>query len=118
MKLHSISIKGWRSFEAESGISLNDLAQANLIIGPNNVGKSNVVRFFKWIREILLTNNQWHQATNARATMAISCALPEGDCWLRTASIVEATLTLNWDEAANTLPEELVWSDNLVKAHI
>ena len=44
MKLKRIKIKGFRSFNSELGMELNNLKNMNLIIGQNNVGKSNVFR--------------------------------------------------------------------------
>ncbi len=52
MKIKSIKIKGWRSFNDEDGIELRDLKKFNLIIGPNNSGKSNVLRFFHTLKEL------------------------------------------------------------------
>jgi energy-coupling factor transporter ATP-binding protein EcfA2 len=46
MKIKSIKIKGWRSFNDTHGIELNNLKKINLIIGPNNSGKSNLLKFF------------------------------------------------------------------------
>lgn len=46
MQIKYISIKGYRSFNDEEGIELKDLKRFNLFIGPNNAGKTNLMRFF------------------------------------------------------------------------
>jgi predicted ATPase len=57
MKIKDVKIKGWRSFDLDKGISLQDLRRINILIGPNNSGKSNVGKYFFWIKE-LLNNKQ------------------------------------------------------------
>lgn len=52
MIISSIEIKGWRSYSDEDGIKLDDLKQFNLIIGPNNSGKSNLQKFFRKLVEV------------------------------------------------------------------
>lgn len=52
MKIKSIKIKGWRSYNDLEGIELNDLKKINLIIGPNNSGKSNLLKFFQKVWEL------------------------------------------------------------------
>jgi len=39
--IDSLTVRGWRSYDA-TGITLNNLKSINLIIGPNNSGKSNL----------------------------------------------------------------------------
>lgn len=51
MKIEGISVKGWRSFD-EVGACLNDLRKVNIIIGPNNVGKSNLSRLLRKLKEM------------------------------------------------------------------
>lgn len=47
MWLDSIEISGWRSFPAGgSPLKLSRLGRVNLLVGPNNSGKSNLSRFF------------------------------------------------------------------------
>ncbi len=54
MKLKGISIKNYRSFGHE--VVLNDLGKINILIGPNNTGKSNILRFLS----LLGKNGQFH----------------------------------------------------------
>jgi predicted ATPase len=42
--IESLKLMGWRSYDA-TGISLNSLKSINLIIGPNNSGKSNLSKY-------------------------------------------------------------------------
>ncbi len=53
MKIKSITIKGWRSFNNDEGIELNNLKRFNLIIGPNNAGKSNVMKLMEWLAIVI-----------------------------------------------------------------
>ncbi len=50
MRITSIKLAGWRSFSPDQPATFGDLKHVNLIIGPNNAGKSNLVRFFSWLR--------------------------------------------------------------------
>lgn len=98
MLLTSIKLTGWRSFGRE-GIELNDLRPSNLLLGPNNVGKSNVIRFLKWFRDAIVLSelptwplSSWHSFTTIKA----KCT--EADFWLRdTSSPVVAELKFSWD---------------------
>ncbi len=47
-----MEIRGWRSFSNE-GIVLNDLKHINIIIGPNNAGKSNLFKYFYYLRQLV-----------------------------------------------------------------
>jgi AAA15 family ATPase/GTPase len=42
--IDSILIKGWKSFNDLQGIKLENLGDLNVIIGPNNIGKSNLFK--------------------------------------------------------------------------
>jgi predicted ATP-dependent endonuclease of OLD family len=46
MKLEGFGISNFRSFDSE-GVNLDDLKKINIIIGKNNSGKSNVLRFLQ-----------------------------------------------------------------------
>jgi len=53
MKIREIEIKGWRSYDDEKGIILKDLKRINILIGPNNSGKSNLGKYFLLLKNIL-----------------------------------------------------------------
>lgn len=52
MKVKKISIKGWKSFSSKNGIALEGLKQINLIIGRNNTGKSNIFKYFFYLKSV------------------------------------------------------------------
>lgn len=51
MKIKEIRLRGWRSYSDEDGIVISDFKQINIIIGPNNAGKSNLFKYLYQIRE-------------------------------------------------------------------
>lgn len=51
MKIDSIKLSGWRSYNSE-GIYLDNLKSINIIIGPNNSGKSNLSKYFHYLKTI------------------------------------------------------------------
>lgn len=58
MKITNLFIKGFRTFGAKEGITFNNINESNLLIGANNVGKSNVLRLLKRVREVLPEESQ------------------------------------------------------------
>ncbi|ASA25714.1 AAA family ATPase [Paenibacillus donghaensis] len=50
MWLKQLSIRGYRSFSEDTGIDFPLFSKMNLIIGSNNIGKSNLCRFMDLIR--------------------------------------------------------------------
>lgn len=53
MNIKSINVRGWRSFSNTEGVSIGDFKKINLIIGPNNSGKSNVFKYLFQIRNLI-----------------------------------------------------------------
>lgn len=51
MKIDSIKLSGWRSYDLD-GIYIEGLKSINLIIGPNNSGKSNLSKYFNYLKSI------------------------------------------------------------------
>ncbi len=51
MKIDSIKLCGWRSYDLD-GIHMEGLKSMNLIIGPNNSGKSNLAKYFYYLKSI------------------------------------------------------------------
>lgn len=51
MKIDSIKLCGWRSYDL-TGIHISGLKSINLIIGPNNSGKSNLSKYFNYLKSI------------------------------------------------------------------
>ena len=52
MRLTGFGIANYRSFDAE-GAFIRDIGKINVLIGRNNSGKSNVLRFLQWLAEAL-----------------------------------------------------------------
>ncbi|CAN7734389.1 AAA family ATPase [Paenibacillus sp. LjRoot153] len=53
MNIKSIELKGWRSYSGTDGVTLENLRKINIIIGPNNSGKSNLFKYLFHIRSIV-----------------------------------------------------------------
>ncbi|AIA73370.1 hypothetical protein FF32_00510 [Halomonas campaniensis] len=51
MKIDSIKLSGWRSYDL-GGVHIESLKSINLIIGPNNSGKSNLSKYFNYLKSI------------------------------------------------------------------
>ncbi|HDR7379537.1 MULTISPECIES: ATP-dependent nuclease [Bacillus cereus group] len=52
MKINEIHLNGWRSYSNEEMVSLKNLKHINIIIGPNNSGKSNIFKYLFHLRDI------------------------------------------------------------------
>ncbi|WP_276496728.1 ATP-dependent nuclease [Pontibacter litorisediminis] len=63
MNLKKFGIKNYRSFDAD-GVTLTSLKKVNVIIGKNNCGKSNFLRFIKTLNENLSTLNKFPDDIN------------------------------------------------------
>jgi hypothetical protein len=46
MWIKRVEIAGWKSFSHDAPVVLDDCGSVNLLIGPNNSGKSNIARYF------------------------------------------------------------------------
>ncbi|WP_341509092.1 ATP-binding protein [Photobacterium damselae subsp. damselae] len=55
MKIDSIKLCGWRSYDL-NGVYISGLKSINLIIGPNNSGKSNLAKYFNYLKSIASEN--------------------------------------------------------------
>lgn len=55
--IRSIRLAGWRSYSHEYEVVFRDLGSVNLLVGPNNSGKSNLGRFLvslqSWCSQLL-----------------------------------------------------------------
>lgn len=78
MKLTEIGISNYRSFDS-SGVTLKQLNKINILIGKNNCGKSNFLRFFKIVSENIddLSNfpkdlNNQHKRNGKSTTIRVS----------------------------------------------
>jgi hypothetical protein len=68
MHLHSITLEGYRSVPPGSPLTMDNLGRFNILIGPNNSGKSTVLRFLQVVASLigkkseLLLAIPWEQA--------------------------------------------------------
>ena len=56
MRIEGITIKNYRSFDND-GIELENLGNINILIGKNNSGKSNVLKFISSLNRFLTINS-------------------------------------------------------------
>jgi energy-coupling factor transporter ATP-binding protein EcfA2 len=86
MIITSLKIEGWRSFCPGHPIALESLGPVNLLIGPNNVGKSNVGRFLVRLRDCLKKFrgvNVWGDGSDYSGPLNVQFEIEEADSWLR-----------------------------------
>jgi predicted ATP-dependent endonuclease of OLD family len=83
--INSLGIKNFRSFDAD-GIFLKDLNKINLLIGKNNCGKSNVLKFLKILTEIKYATGSYpntlenqHNESNIPASILFSFSFQDLD---------------------------------------
>ncbi|HHK5547688.1 TPA: ATP-dependent endonuclease [Bacillus thuringiensis] len=56
-KIKAVHLHGWRSYSSTTKAKLSDLKKINLIVGPNNTGKSNIFRYFLLLKKVVLSND-------------------------------------------------------------
>lgn len=86
MRIKGITLKGWRSFCNTKGILLSNLKHINLLIGPNNSGKSNLFKYFYYLRKLVqdtITERNKNQRIEEIYGIynKIEKAFPEKDTW-------------------------------------
>lgn len=88
MKIKQINLKGWRSYSHDVGVSISDFKHINIIIGPNNSGKSNMFRYLFFLRELALgilksksSSLEQDEFQNYDALNHIIGSLQSGDTW-------------------------------------
>lgn len=74
MKIDSIKLCGWRSYDLD-GVSIDNLKSINLIIGPNNSGKSNLSKYFNYLKSIA------NCKLNVGAAISVATELDESQTW-------------------------------------
>lgn len=58
MRLHSLSLSGYMPFAHDKAIEMTDFSDRNIIIGPNNAGKSSVFRFLNFLKGHFTNSNR------------------------------------------------------------
>jgi hypothetical protein len=86
-----IHIRGWRSFESGHGIDLDGLGTSALLVGANDVGKSNVFRFLNRMSE------GFHKLSEVGegAWFGARVDLTDEDLWMQTGGFAEADLVMD-----------------------
>ncbi|QNK47571.1 AAA family ATPase [Brevibacterium sp. PAMC23299] len=85
MNIKSISIQGWRSYSSAEGVSLDSLKKINIIIGPNNSGKSNLFKYLFHIRSIVRNTSSGKKRKDALGEYDLLNCIPSAfnvsDTW-------------------------------------
>ncbi|MBE3873084.1 AAA family ATPase [Vibrio parahaemolyticus] len=74
MKIDSIKLCGWRSYDL-NGVYISGLKSINLIIGPNNSGKSNLAKYFNCLKSIASEN------LTTGTSISVATELDESQTW-------------------------------------
>lgn len=74
MKIDAIKLCGWRSYDL-NGVYISGLKSINLIIGPNNSGKSNLAKYFNYLKSIASEN------LTAGTAISLAAELDESQTW-------------------------------------
>jgi predicted ATP-dependent endonuclease of OLD family len=88
MIIDSIKLHGWRSYPTE-GVSLDNLKSINLIIGPNNSGKSNLSKYFNYLKSIC------DGKANKNLSIKIIAPIEEGQTWCWKKKDIVCNITLS-----------------------
>lgn len=106
MIFKDIKISGWRSFSHEYPIKTPNLGHVNLLIGSNNVGKSNLGRFLVKLRDHLQNfrdADPWNESRLQNKIdikkwadpLTIIFPINEIDCWLRNTKSFDITAEMS-----------------------
>lgn len=74
MKIDSIKLSGWRSYDLD-GVHIEGLKSINLIIGPNNSGKSNLAKYFNYLKSIA------SEELSVGKAISVATELDESQTW-------------------------------------
>jgi AAA15 family ATPase/GTPase len=96
LKINEIRLKGWRSYSDSEEVILKDLKQINIIIGPNNSGKSNIFKYLYYLREECVHHNkgnlskiQYDEYNNIERSLPVENTWAESSCNINAEIIVE-----------------------------
>ncbi|MBM6551832.1 ATP-dependent nuclease [Marinomonas ostreistagni] len=90
MKIDSIKLSGWRSYDL-NGVSIKNLKSINLIIGPNNSGKSNLAKYFNYLKSIA------SEKLAVGAAISFASELDESQTWNWRKERINCEITLSKD---------------------
>lgn len=88
MIIEELYLSGWKSY-SEQGVELKDLKKINLLIGPNNVGKSNILKYFMFLRGIFPEGNDTFEKVDLSHKM-----LDREDRWLHRDNPVKCKMSI------------------------
>ncbi len=88
MKIDSIKLSGWRSYDLD-GVLLEGLKSINLIIGPNNSGKSNLSKYFNYLKSV------YNSELPPGKRIIVKANLDESQTWHWGRNQVECQITLS-----------------------
>lgn len=124
MNIKSISIQGWRSYSSEEGVFLKNLKKINIIIGPNNSGKSNLFKYLFHIRDIVRNTASIHGNRNELREYALLNCIPtsfdESNTWSYERNDIICNIQLDGIEGSSfgqSLPTLHKTRDINLKAH-
>ncbi len=100
MYIHDIKISGYRSLNPPGSAQLHKLGKVNLIVGPNNVGKSNLSNFLILLQRIMYDKRLVHSEFTNYAYSAVDVShvdnlVEEVDYWLRKADLISFETTID-----------------------
>lgn len=90
MKIDSIKLCGWRSYDL-NGVYISGLKSINLIIGPNNSGKSNLAKYFNYLKSIASEN------LTTGTAISVATELDESQTWGWGKEKINCEITLSND---------------------
>jgi AAA15 family ATPase/GTPase len=90
MKVDSIKLSGWRSYDLD-GIKIEGLKSINLIIGPNNSGKSNLSKYFNYLKSIASGE------LSSGKIITVAAELNESQTWAWRKGKINCEITLSSD---------------------
>jgi predicted ATP-dependent endonuclease of OLD family len=90
MKIDSIKLSGWRSYDL-GGVHIVNLKSINLIIGPNNSGKSNLSKYFNYLKSIASGE------LSSGKLITVAAELDESQTWAWRKDKINCEITLSSD---------------------
>ncbi|MEM6189245.1 ATP-dependent nuclease [Shewanella scandinavica] len=90
MKIDSIKLCGWRSYDL-NGVCISGLKSINLLIGPNNSGKSNLSRYFNYLKGI--ASKDLYSGT----VISVATELDESQTWCWKKNKISCEISLSND---------------------
>ncbi|BDX06180.1 ATP-dependent nuclease [Planctobacterium marinum] len=94
MKVDSFKLSGWRSYDLD-GVSISGLRKINLIIGPNNSGKSNLSKYFNYLKRVAYNH------LTVGKTIMVSENIDESQTWAWEKHEIKCEIKISCDNETN-----------------